>query len=245
MKDCAFGSLRFDRKSIPVELGDIAHWPTVDEHALSTDNKERLERRIRAITLFVANQEPLRAISRETGVAPSEIYRLFERCIAPNPDGRIFGLRALIPYQRVGRYTRRSPVGTACEGWKGGASGALRQLLCRYPQIATWLEKRIAERARAGGPLVEVHRHGRRLHSSFLDQCRRAGIQADQYPFNKTHLAARSLSTYVRSMARERFDEVARSLGARQISHRWNDSGLIFARLRRPRMKWSSLMAIR
>ncbi|CAE6848752.1 hypothetical protein R69658_07054 [Paraburkholderia aspalathi] len=157
MKKIAFGMLRFDRRSIPPDLTDIGQWPGADDSALSDEERDLLTRRIRAMTLFVDGHTPLREISRETGVGFNDLYRVFEWCITQHEDGRIFGCRALIPYQRTGSYDRRLPVKPSREGIASNASGAFSQSLRRYPDIAR-IERKVAERSRKHAELTEVHR---------------------------------------------------------------------------------------
>lgn len=223
MKQIAFGALRFDRSSIPSDLTDIGKWPAADDSALSDEGRDLLKRRIRAMTLFLDGHTPLREISRETGVGFNDLYRIFERCITQHEDGRIFGCRVLIPYQHTRSYDRRSPVKPFRDGIASNASGAFSQLLQRYPDIARWIERKVAERSRKHAELTEVHRHLWRLHGGFLAQCRQAGIQAHEYPFNQKYLGERSLASYARMLANRNFDAAARAAGAQQIGHRWSD----------------------
>ncbi|WP_232461817.1 hypothetical protein [Burkholderia ubonensis] len=182
-----------------------------------------LKRRIRAMTLFVDGQTSLREISRETGVGFSDLYRVFERCITQHDDGRIFGCRAPIPYQHTRSYDRRAMVKPSREGVASNASGAFAQLLHRYPDIARWIERKVAERSRKHAKLIEVHRRLWRLHGGFLAQCRQAGIQANEYPFNQKYVGERSLASYARTLANRDFDAAAQAAGAQQIGHRWID----------------------
>jgi hypothetical protein len=43
-----FGSLRFDRRSIPVALVDISQWPTADDCTLDEDARPRAVRAVGA-----------------------------------------------------------------------------------------------------------------------------------------------------------------------------------------------------
>ncbi|WP_205788564.1 hypothetical protein [Burkholderia sp. Ac-20344] len=223
MRAIAFGALHFDRRSIPTELSDIQLWPTTDESALSEPAQAQLTRRVRAMMLFVDGRTPLREISRLTGVGFNDLYRMFERCVARHEDGRIFGFRALIPYMHTRAYERRAPVTSRPSGQAGAASGAFQQLLRHYPEIANWIERRVAERSRKQATLTEVHRRLRRLHSGFLAQCRQAGIQGHEYPFNQKHLGERSLASHVRALADRNFGTAARAAGAQQVHHSWRD----------------------
>ncbi|MCI0152249.1 hypothetical protein KNO81_41340 [Paraburkholderia sediminicola] len=223
MKSIAFGALRFDRHSIPPELKHVDEWPRVDDSALSESGRDIFNRRIRAMTLFLGENTPLREITRETGLGFNDLYRTFEPCVTTHEDGRIFGCRALIPYQHTKSYGRCARVDMSGEGAVSNASGAFGQLLQHYPDIARWLERRIAERSREHAELAEVHCQLWRLHGAFLDQCRKAGIQASEYPFNQKHLGERTLATYARKLANRHFDAAARAAGAGQIAHPWHD----------------------
>ncbi|MFM0082804.1 hypothetical protein P0D72_28625 [Paraburkholderia sediminicola] len=99
MKMMAFGELRFNRESIPAELRDVASWPGADDGALSSEARDVLQRRIRAMALFVDGHASLREIGRVTGLRFNDLYRLFDRCVTMHEAGRIFGVRALIPYR--------------------------------------------------------------------------------------------------------------------------------------------------
>lgn len=109
-------------------------------------------------------------------------------------DGRIFGCRALIPYQHTRSYERRAMVKPSREGVASSASGAFTQLLQRYPDIARWIERKIAERSRKHAELTEVQRQLWQLHGGFLAQCRQAGIQAHEYPFTFRRRTQKPLS---------------------------------------------------
>ncbi|MFM0632809.1 TolC family protein [Paraburkholderia xenovorans] len=225
MKMMAFGELRFDRESIPAELRDVASWPGADDGALSSEARHVLQRRIQAMALFVDGHLSLREIGRVTGLRFKDLYRLFDRCVTMHEDGRIFGVRALIPYAHTRAYQRSAAVTLSRDGVKGGTSGAFTQLLLRYPEIARWIERKVDERRRKNGGQREVLRGLRRLHRDFLDQCRRAGVEAHNYPFNQQHLGERSLATHVRRLANRHFDAAAQAAGATQIAHPWEDAG--------------------
>ncbi|MGF6265330.1 putative transposase [Paraburkholderia youngii] len=218
MRAIVSGTLRFDRRSIPAELSDIGQWPTADDSGLDADARSLLARRIQAMTLFVDGSTSLRAIGRETGLRINDLYRLFERCITRHEDGRIYGCRALLPWLHTQPYERSATVKAS---GAGGASGAFAQLLQRYPDIAQWIERKVAARSRPHATLEEVPRQIWRLHAGFLAQCRQAGIPAHEYPFNQKHLGERSLARHVKRLAGRRFAAAARAAGAQQIDHAW------------------------
>ncbi len=218
MRAMVSGTLRFDRRSIPAELSDISQWPTADDSGLDGDARSLFARRIQAMTLFVDGSTSLRAIGSETGLRINDLYRLFERCITRHEDGRIYGCRALLPWLHTQPYERSATVKAS---GAGGASGAFAQLLQRYPDIARWIERKVAARSRPHATLEEVPRHIWRLHGGFLAQCRQAGIPPHEYPFNQKHLGERSLARHVKRLAGRRFAAAARAAGAQQIDHAW------------------------
>lgn len=175
-------------------------------------------RRMRATTLFVDESTALQSIGRETGVRINDLYRLFERCIAPHEDGRIHGFRALLPWLHTRPYEHRVLVMTA---GTDGMSGAFGQLLLRYPQIARWIERKVAARNRGETGLEEVHRQIWRLQAGFLAECRKAGIQAHKYQFKRKHLGERSLANHVNKLAGRQFASAGHAAGAEQIGHEW------------------------
>ncbi len=105
----------------------------------------------------------MRDHTRETGVGFNELYRAFERCVKTHEDGRIFGCRALIPYQHAQSCGRCTPVNVCRAGTVSNASGAFGQLLHRYPDIARWIERKVVERSRKHAELTEVQRQLWRL----------------------------------------------------------------------------------
>ncbi|MDR3099274.1 MAG: hypothetical protein LBV73_19650 [Paraburkholderia sp.] len=218
MRPIVSGALRFDRRSIPTELSDITLWPTADDSGLDGGARSLFARRVRAMALFLDGSTSLRAIASETGLRINDLYRLFERCITPHEGGRIYGCRALLPWLHTQPYERSAVVKAS---GAGGASGAFAQLLQRYPEIARWIERKVAARSRPHATLEEVPRQIWRLHAGFLARCRQASIQAHEYPFNQKHLGERSLARHVKRLAGQRFACAARAAGAQQIAHAW------------------------
>jgi AraC-like DNA-binding protein len=164
MKTFAFGSLRFQRESIPVELRDWSVWPIVDDLSLDDEQRKAYQCREKAIRYFVGNPEMRIAdICRATGVSTSTLYRLFERCCEKHPDGRIYGFRGLIRYQRVARYSRTKPIARSGVKEKGGAAGAFSMLLDRYPSLEVFLVKELKRRIRRIDAAEEVRKSVKKI----------------------------------------------------------------------------------
>lgn len=218
MSSIVYGSLRFDRTSIPAELRLTEVWPSADPSALNDKDRNAYDARAQAMELFVTDPPlTLTEIGKRTGIAPKEIYRHFNRCIETHSDGRINGYRALLPYQLRKPYQRTAAVTTKSKR----AAGAFAQLLNRHSELANWLKALVTKRAKdTRKPEVRIiGRLTKDIHKSFLDRCRKAGIGPSEYPFNQDLVGIRSLSTYLKKLAQEHlsFVEQANCLGADHV----------------------------
>lgn len=203
-----FGSTRFSRASMPEMLADFSLLPTVDESAFSDkpEVKEAYRRNLEAYRLFVAEREvPLRQIKTLTGVEPTQLYRLIQRVLAKADDGRIKGLRGLIPFAHIKEYERLMEVRATSVLFSKNASGALRQLFKRFPTLETWARKAIRARNKPlrAGEIREVRKSVRSLHQDFLKKCTELGVEQEEYPFNQDLLGFRSFQTFVKRVTLE------------------------------------------
>lgn len=217
MKALAFGHMKFDRASIPENLRDLSSWPTVDAAALSEDDRKNFNARREAIRLFVEEEFiSLTEITKRTGVHARALYRLIGRCWSKHPDGRIYGFRGAIPYARLKDYQRNQPIASSAAN-STGLSGAFHHLLQRHPSIEKLLKRLAKERNKKIDGPREVRKSLRRIHKSFLDECRAVGIKANEYPFTQSLLGIRSLATYLKKLAEASFDTAARNAGAAKV----------------------------
>ena len=203
-----FGQIRFDRASIPDVLADFEQLPTVDESAFSQrpEVKEAYKRNLEAYRLFVVEKNiPLRQIHTLTGVDPKQLYLLFQRVLCKASDGRIQGLRGLIPFKHIKEYQRDVAVKATSVLFSKNASGALGQLFKRYPSLETWGRKKVRDRNRPlrPGEIREVKKSIRSLHGEFLKKCTELGVERDEYPFNQDLQGFRSLQEFVRRVTLE------------------------------------------
>lgn len=182
------------RNEIPESLNDPSTWPGVDPSALDTERRATYLRREQAVHAYLSGT-PLAEIERNCRVNRGTLQRLVERCLMPHADGRIQGLRALIPHTRAKVYRRIAPALRRAK--PGGLTGAMGQLFDRLPQLL-----RIVERDIASGMLGLSQ--GRRLfglrdvQSKLLAACREAGLTAKDYPLNHDEMGYRSLAQWMR-----------------------------------------------
>ncbi len=183
------------RSEVPESLADPTTWPGVDVSALTQERREIYQRRERAVCAYLRG-EPLADIERYFGVDLTSLSRLVARCLTPHPDGRIQGLRALIPHARAKAY-RRSKL-AARRPKPGGLSGALGQLFERLPQLPRIIEREIASSAL--GMSENRRLYGLRdVQSKLIAACREAGLTANDYPLNHDEMGYRSLASWIRN----------------------------------------------
>jgi len=216
MKSLVYGNRSFDRDFIPNEIKDLSTWPTVDVTALSPDAQIEFNAKVEALRIFIEQPHTsLASIKTLTGVHPQSLYRLLARCLAKHADGRIYGFRAAIPFARLKQYERIQPPKEG--GETSGQTGAFNQLLQRYPSIEKYLKRALRERNKQITSAREVRKSLKRIHKGFIEECRKAGIKANQYPFTQSLLGVRSLSTYLKKQAEASFSSAARNAGASRV----------------------------
>ncbi|MFP4889689.1 hypothetical protein [Paraburkholderia sp. EG304] len=185
----------YSQRQVQGKLIDLSQWPTFDEATLEGENREDYLARKNAVVLFLSGAS-YEAIRSQSPFSPKHIYRLIsERCLAPHPDGREFGWRGLVPYERIQSYHRKTKVCVDDQG-RGGA-GALQYVLNAHPALRAAFEKRIQTIA----PRNSLSQTGRSLQRHcvwFLDELRKLGYEArGEWPFNTESLAYYSVRRYV------------------------------------------------
>ncbi|MEC4718398.1 hypothetical protein RY831_04525 [Noviherbaspirillum sp. CPCC 100848] len=198
MKTHPFGRTSFSRDSFPDELRDLSVWPSVDVSALGEADRTRFLSRRRAIELYIENpQVPLADINVATGIDPKTVYRLIDRCLTTHSDGRIYGMRAAIPYARLKQYERMHMFNSDNQLHGRGLAGAFSLLLQKQPVLEKLLRRYIKQRSRHHGKARRAHKALARIHKAFLEKCRAVGIGPHEYPFSQAMAGLRSLAAYL------------------------------------------------
>ncbi|PQA75965.1 hypothetical protein [Rhodoferax sp. TS-BS-61-7] len=228
-----FGATSFTRGSLPDFLRDFQNLPGVDESAFSsnTDALNSYRQNLEAFQLFVSEPHvSLRAIEKRTNLHTKQIYRLIERVMIKAPDGRIQGLRALIPYKHIKEYERVAAVPASSLLVGSAAAGAFTQLLKRFDDVEKWLRKAVKERNRPlrEGEFREVNKSIRSMHSQFLRRCKAEGLQSGEYPLNQDMLGYRAFQAAVLRITREQSgghrladDHLQESGGTGEATRQW------------------------
>ena len=188
------------RGDIPAALADPTSWPGVDASALSGERRDTYLRREQAVSAYMRGESRI-DIEDRFGVNRASLTRLVGRCLSPHQDGRIQGLRALIPHTRAKVYRRVQRAGRRAS--RGGLSGALGQLFERFPQLARIIEREI------GSDVLGLSKTNRifglsDVHSKIIGACREAGLTAHDYPLNHDQMGYRSLARWIRERLEQR-----------------------------------------
>ncbi|MGH8856827.1 MAG: hypothetical protein ACREXG_02170 [Polaromonas sp.] len=193
---------------MPDILQDFACLPKVDESVFEhkPDVRASYLNNLEAYRLFVMDRNvTLRQIRKLTGVDPKQLYRLLQRMMKKAEDGRIQGLRGLIPFKRLEEYKRTAVVKATSVLFTKNATGAMQQLLSAYPALDKWVRKRIRERNKPlrKGEIRAVRKSVRALHEEFLKRARQLGVQDDDYPFNQDYQGFRSFQALIKRVTLE------------------------------------------
>lgn len=185
-------------------------WPGVDTESLSAAARVAFQNRVAAVTAYLGGEEVGQLCIRHD-ISRQFLYRLIRRCMLPHRDGRVWGFRALVPYQRCKRsYTRTTEVQAKRPGQRGGMAGALQQLFERYPTIRDLVVGYFLKRS-ATAAAHESRISYKSIHKRFLDAVREHGIEG--YPFTAKKLGYDGLYRYLKQVELDHHREgvIARS----------------------------------
>lgn len=195
----------YTRRTLPEELRDTAAWPDVDLTALDPPLREIVERRRRAISAYLQNHA-LAHIRQDCGITRSELLRYFNRCLERHPDGRIYGWRALLPYEHVKPYVRLSAPRAR------GHAGVFQQFLAEHAEIRNALDEAILNN-KVADKIPESRFSHLATYTLFRQLCRRAQISDTHYPLNTRDQGQRALRRYAHDLLRSHFARGAFRLG--------------------------------
>ncbi|MFC5603350.1 hypothetical protein [Sporosarcina koreensis] len=185
----------YDRFS-KMDYQDLVNWPTVLEDNLPTLKRELYKRRKGAVNAYFKKEKTVDQICAEHGIRKGELYRLLNRCLETHGDGRLFGYRALIPFQRV-KNTKNAPFET---------------LLERYPNLKEDLENDFLNAVKKGG-LYEKNISIKNVHKIFVRNCLKTGLSLNEYPLNTKTKAFKSVQRFINSLSDKHFIAVAARYG--------------------------------
>jgi putative transposase len=171
-------SSRFSIRDVDQKLLDQSSWPRADENALSPKDQELFIQRCNAVKAYI----DLDLFSESDPIPKREALRLLRKCIKIHPDNRVYGFRALIPYYRIKRYTRKTPLKSDITEVHG-RSGAFTALLIQHPSLADLIEREVFKKGRkVNESIISI----KALHGKFIKACTELGLEfSNAYPFDR------------------------------------------------------------
>lgn len=203
----------WSRKLAAASAPPVDTWPTAIIGEDFPDRRESFEAKKKAIKMYFA-MAPVLEIERQTGVQARNLAALAQKCLLPADDGNILGFRALIPFARIGAYTRTAPPIARYPQARAGWSGALQQLLSAHPDIENLLVLHIRQDAKMQS-LPEYKLRPRDLHRIFIRLLRERKVPQTEWPFNTKFLGKRSIEVYMRSVLDRNFSRTVHSRESR------------------------------
>lgn len=184
---------RRDRYRLDQE--EVACWPDIDAGALEQDVLDEYLRRKNAILDYLAGASA-KELKLNHHLSASWLRSLLnDRCLQMHPDGRVWGWRALVPYQRINPYVRNSPVQADPYGF--GTAGALDHLLSIEPDFQRRLDNYILKNVKIG-PLEQINRPRHDVHAWFIKELRKLEYEAQgRWPFTVKGRGYTSLIRYM------------------------------------------------
>lgn len=179
----------------PAHQRDMETWPTCDMSQLSEVQAGHIERRAKALKAYLINGK-LKPAAALGGCSASVLLNSLTRCLTIAADGKIFGLRALLPRGRTKEYGRTKALPKGRQRASLGASGSFAALLNQHPDIRANLDSCIER----GGSrhLTSSKPRAIDVYRTFIQFCR-TRVEPDCYPLNSSSSARRSVERYVRS----------------------------------------------
>jgi hypothetical protein len=178
---------------------NIRGWPSVNEQGLPEKKRKVFLKRKEAMTAYLEGGSPA-DIEDDLGVPLQELQRLLPRCLATHPDGRINGLRALVPGFRLKKgNTRTKALSAKGPNDRGGLAGAFGQLLERYEDIGQGIKDRFlgkVARGEVGKRIMKI----RDIHTWMLKALKAKGLHDEDYPFTTRNQGYRSLVSFCKAL---------------------------------------------
>lgn len=199
----------FENKGLSEDDIDFSKWPSVLTHDWEFETLQRFNNRVQAIELFLGTKTSLKEITLKTGIHKNDIYRFAEKCFKFDCNNEIYGYRALIPYLQTDEYRRKSQN----HDIESNYSGSFNLLLEEYPLLKDFLIDEYFRAATRKNSARELKLNNKNIHRKFINECKKSGIKSNEYPFNTTSLASKSVKRFLQDVSNNYYKEVAKNNG--------------------------------
>ncbi len=120
-------------------------------------------------------------------------------------NNKIMGYRGLLHNNKIVPYKRKSLNNQDITNY----SGTFQLLLKNYPELQTFLIEEYFKKSKVKNSARERKISLKNLHRKFIDECRKLGIKPNEYPFNTTSLARKSVERFIKEISNNYIREVA------------------------------------
>ena len=181
------GNYKYDLEMLQKKIKD---WQDPDLRLLAEEERRSYDLNKTAIAMYT-NGESLAAIHSKTGIWGAQLYRMIGRCLSVDDQGKEYGYRAFC----LERKHIQEPIKTKMSPF--------RKLLLEHPQLAAFIKG-----VYFGDKEYTLIRNISigKLHTLFLRECARMGIQNYDYPFNTDSRGYYALRSYVQNLAAENLE---------------------------------------
>lgn len=156
-----------------------AEWADMPISAIDFEEQQVYINRKKAVDLYIDGVSP-QIITQKTGIARTEIYRFIRACFRIDSNQKTIGYQALIPNAK-----------THYSGSK------LQKLFLKYPELEKLV---IGNYFNDPKYTLERNMSYRTVHSKFVQECRRIGIQDYEYPLSLADKGYASLYRYLKDV---------------------------------------------
>lgn len=178
---------------LPAMFRQVENWPCAEESLIASGAKLRYRNLCKAVDLYFAGHS-LAEIQMATACKRGYFVKVLGRCLEIHPDGKIWGLRALVKGVRVKKVRRIAPI-TEHEKPTAGFMGVMSKLMEDHPNLPKDLAYELTT-ARKMAP--SLNRYNMRwAHKTFLSLLTESGVKQNEYPFNTTDQGRRTFRRWM------------------------------------------------
>ena len=154
------------------------NWVELNTSVMDEETRQLYLLRKKVVDMYIDGMKPSE-ISKIIDFRSPEIIRLVRRCNAPSSDGSTPGYKALLPFKQISSKTSK-----------------FEKLFLEYPTLENFV---IGNYTGDKKYTLEKNMSVRTLHSKFLEECRKLGIQDYEFPFSTKDNGYTALTRFLNS----------------------------------------------
>lgn len=198
--------MRLTRRTAPWDRMNYSIWVPLLTEELDASAKRKILLLTSAIRDYIDGNGFDRSLEKD-GIYRQTLLRAFNRCLALDATGNVYGWRALSPGLHVRPNERHKPLVQSGRGKRGGLSGALTLFLRSNLDIAEKFEAYLLATAkRCNGHEAALRQKS--AHQKFIQLCEERGVQPSQWPLSTKRKGRESIRQFVDRFLELRYDDI-------------------------------------